>query len=234
MSNNLSIYVPHISKTNFNSEASAILRETFPDALVKPMAVPTEKIATEKLGLKILEVRLTEDLSILGQMCFTSGRVEIYDKKEDEYREIVVDAGTMIIDPDVIAQRGIGAKRNTIAHECVHWKKHRLYHLHATHEDINGVAHRCPSVPKSELFQTKWNDEDWMEWQANGIAPRILMPIETVPSVYEIMRKKSLQNPFVAKGLRPQSEWIIEQFAGFYRVSRESATIRLQELGYLS
>ena len=122
MSNNLSIYVPHISKTNFNSEASAILRETFPDALVKPMAVPIEKIATEKLGLKILEVRLTEDLSILGQMCFTSGRVEIYDKKEDEYREIVVDAGTMIIDPDVIAQRGIGAKRNTIAHECVHWK----------------------------------------------------------------------------------------------------------------
>lgn len=73
-----------------------------------------------------------------------------------------------------------------------------------------------------------------MEWQANGIAARILMPIETVPSVYETMRKKSLQNPFVAKGLRPQFEWIIEQFAGFYRVSRESATIRLQELGYLS
>lgn len=102
MSNNLSIYVPHISKTNFNAEASAILRETFPDALVKPMAVPIEKIATEKLGLKILEVRLTEDLSILGQMCFTKGRVEIYDKKKDEYREIIVDAGTIIIDPDMM------------------------------------------------------------------------------------------------------------------------------------
>lgn len=43
-----------------------------------------------------------------------------------------------------------------------------------------------------------------------------------------------MKNAFVAKGLRPQSEWIIEQTAGFYMVSKQAAEIRLKELGYLS
>ena len=73
-----------------------------------------------------------------------------------------------------------------------------------------------------------------MEWQANTVAPRILMPIETVGTVYKKMAAESLKNAFVAKGLRPQSEWIIEQTAGFYMVSKQAAEIRLKELGYLS
>lgn len=231
---NLSVYVPHISKSDFNREASSFLAEYCPEALKTPMVVPIEQIAIDKLKLRIIEERLSEDLSILGQMCFTRGRVEIYNKAEDEYREIVVDAGTMLIDPDVIAKRGIGAKRNTVAHECVHWTKHRRYHIQSSLVGGDGIAHRCPTLTKDERFSETWDDEDWMEWQANGIAPRILMPLETIDEVYDMMRRKSLENPFVARGLRPQNEWILEQFAGFYRVSRESAKIRLQELGYLS
>ena len=48
------------------------------------------------------------------------------------------------------------------------------------------------------------------------------------------MQAESLKNPFVAKGLRPQSEWIIEQTAGFYKVSKQASEIRLKELGLLS
>ena len=73
-----------------------------------------------------------------------------------------------------------------------------------------------------------------MEWQANNVAPRILMPIETVGAVYKKMATESMKNAFVAKGLRPQSEWIVEQTAGFYMVSKQAAEIRLKELGYLS
>ena len=98
----LQSYVPHISKTSFDDKATEFLKKYYPDALVTPMPIPIEDIARKKIGLMIIEERLTEDLSILGQMCFTKGLAEIYDKENDEYREILVRGGTMIIDPDTL------------------------------------------------------------------------------------------------------------------------------------
>lgn len=231
----LSAYVPHIWKSEFDAEATTFLTQFYPDAIKTPMCVPIECIVTDVMHLKVVEHHLSEDLSILGQMCFTDGMAEIYDPVNDEYREIFVKAGTMIIDPDTYAKRNLGSKRNTMAHEGYHWFRHRQYHLMAAR--CMGEAkpvYRCPTLPKSEVIQTEWTDEDWMEWQANNVAPRILMPKETVGAVYEKMAAESLKNAFVAKGLRPQSEWIIEQTAGFYMVSKQAAEIRLKELGYLS
>jgi len=231
----LSSLVPHMFKSQFDDKATDFLRENCPEALSHPMPVPIEQIAKEKLHLDIKELHLTEDLSILGQMCFTDGLVEIYDPDEDEYREILVKAGTMIIDPDTYLKRNLGTKRNTIAHECVHWIYHRRYYqaISVIEKDL-AVAHRCPVEIKDEKFNEKWTDEDWMEWQANGIAPRILIPKQTVEEAYDMIKKQSEQNAFVSAGLLPQNKWIVEQFAGFYQVSKQSAVIRLQELGYLS
>ena len=61
------------------------------------MAVPITSIAEQSMKLRLLTHHLSEDLSIFGQMVFTKGVVEIYDKAEDEYRMIEVDSGTMII-----------------------------------------------------------------------------------------------------------------------------------------
>ena len=199
------------------------------------MAVPIEQIATEKLHLKIKEYSLSEDLSILGQMCFTDGLVEIYDPQEDEYREIHVDAQTMIIDPDTYLKRNHGSKRNTISHECVHWIFHRNYFLALeAFEKDRAIAYKCPINPKDEKFKDVWDDIDWLEWQANGIAPRILMPQETVEEAFQMIIERSKKNPFVSAGFISKSKWILEQFAGFYQVSQTSAAIRLTELGLLS
>lgn len=231
----LSMYVPHIWKSEFDAEATAFLGKFYPEALKTPMCIPIEHIVTDVMHLKVVEHHLSEDLSILGQMCFTDGIAEIYDPVNDEYREIFLNAGTMIIDPDTYAKRNLGSKRNTMAHEGYHWFRHRRYHLMAAqYAGETKPVYRCPTVPKSESIQTEWTDEDWMEWQANNAAPRILMPKETVGAVYEKMSVESMKNAFVAKGLRPQSEWIIKQTAGFYMVSKQAAEIRLKELGYLS
>jgi hypothetical protein len=198
------------------------------------MSVPIEKIATEVLKLEIIEEHLSEDLSILGQMCFTDGRVEIYDPLEDEYREIIVNAGTMIIDPDTGYKRNIGSKRNTIAHECFHWTRHRFYYIEAEKLDEKKTfAYRCPVILKSDSTQRLWSDEDWMEWQATNIAPRILMPKETIAEAMKLVLRKGESNPFFRQGLIPKNGWIIEQIAGVYKVSKQAAQIRLQELGYL-
>lgn len=75
---------------------------------------------------------------------------------------------------------------------------------------------------------------DWLEWQANGIAPRILMPKETIADGFQMIIDRSKKNKFVSAGLISKSKWILEQFAGFYQVSQTSAAIRLTELGLLS
>ncbi len=223
MNTNLSMYVPRISKADFDNVANAILEQYCPMALITPMPVPIEDIATSKLGITMLEKRLTEDLSIYGQMCFTKGVVEIYDKNEREYREIPVDAGTMIIDPDVYKLRNIGCARNTIAHECVHWIKHKTYHEKA---EQFGVAKACRYAVENSP-QKMWTDEDWMEWQANGIAPRILMPSTTVPIVYAQLKEKAKQNAYIKSGYIAEKRWIIEQLARFYNVSKQAAAARI-------
>lgn len=96
------------------------------------------------------------------------------------------------------------------------------------------IACRCPTEEKDEAFNQQWNDEDWMEWQANGIAPRILMPKETVPIIFNNLLEDSENNPFIASNLISKTKWIIEQLAGFYQVSKQSAEIRLHELGLLA
>lgn len=153
----LSSLVPRMYKSEFDDKAAEILAEHCPEALEKPMPVPIEEIARDKLHLLIKEYHLSEDLSILGQMCFTDGLVEIYDPSEDEYREVFVKAKTMIIDPDTYLKRNFGSRRNTVAHECVHWIYHRNYFL-AMEALKEG---RAVTVPVSPLPTVKMNARWW-------------------------------------------------------------------------
>jgi len=233
MTSTTSNLVPIIRKEDFEKEATEFLSKYSLDSLERPSAVPITKIAVEKMGLKVLYHRLTEDFSVFGQMCFGSGKTEIYDNENDEYRLILVEKGTMIIDPDTYELRNLGCLNNTIAHESYHWYKHRAYHiLRSTLDNETSVAMRCPVQQTNERFTEKWSDEDWMEWHANNIAPRILMPIQTVKLVFDKLYAKSKSIILVANGLTSTIEWVKERMADFYKVSKQSAGIRLKELGY--
>ncbi len=230
VTNNL---VPIISKAQFDDEATAFLMKYCPEAIETPMAVPIADIARNKMRLTVInDVRLSEDFSIFGQMCFTDGLATIYDKDEDEYRDVKVERGTMFVDPDTYFLRNLGCLNNTIAHECFHWFRHRNYHtMRNLLDGTQSVACRCPSQDKDERFTKAWSDEDWMEWQANGIAPRILMPKQTVNAAVEKMLAESRSNPFIAAGIMKPAQWVVEQLANFYCVSKVSVGIRLSELG---
>jgi len=226
--------VPVIRKEQYDNEAKEFLTEYCPEALVTPMAVPIMAIAQEKMGLTVLVHRLSEDSSVLGQMCFTAGLAEIYEREADEYREIEVKQGTMIVDPDTYELGNIGRKNNTVSHECYHWFRHRNYHiLREVLDGSRSVALRCPTEQTNGYSRRDMPDEYWMELQANGIAPRILMPIQTVGIVFSRLQAESQKNLFVAKGLLPATDWIIEQMADFYGVSKQSTGIRLKELGFI-
>lgn len=217
---------PHISKCEFDYEATIFLEQYYPQALKQPIAVPILNIARHKMGLRVVERHLSEDFSILGQMCFTSGVAEIYDKDNDEYREVKVRYGTMIIDPDTIIRRNEGCKNNTISHECFHWHKHRDYHIAISVVDPKKRIIKSSFTEISESSRSLWTDDDWMEWQARGIAPRILMPVNTFTVMAEqiIAESKKVQ-------AWSRHYWVVGQLAEFFNVSKQSAEIRLSELG---
>ena len=212
---------PQIRKADFDKEAKIFLEKYYSEALRTPMAVPIMDIARKRMGLQIVQRHLSENLSILGQMCFTNGVAEIYDKENDEYREVKARYGTMIIDPDVIKKRNEGCMNNTVAHECFHWHKHRDYHISVSvKESCKGVKRVCYYDAKPESTQKEWTDEDWMEWQANGIAPRILLPYD----MFKIMAEKVLDEY--------EYGWAVNNLASFFKVSKKAIKIRLDETGY--
>ncbi len=221
--------VPVIPKKKFDDVATEFLTKYCPEALEKPMPVPIIDIAKKKMGLRIVpDFRLSEDFSVYGQMCFTSGIVPVYIKEEEEYIDIKVKRGTMLIDPDTLFERNIGCLNNTVAHECVHWYKHRMYHLYNSGAGIDScLTYKYPVRELDETKQREWSDDDWMEWQANGIAPRILMPIQTVKTtVNSILESSNSENT--------PRWWVVSKLAEFYKVAKVSADIRMNELGILS
>jgi len=213
--------IPHYAPADLDRVGEQFLAEFYPAALETPMPVPIKEIATKVLGLAVKHRRLTEDFSVYGQTCFNSGFTCIWDAKEQEYRDFKVRKGTIIIDPDTLKRRNIGCVNNTLAHECVHWWKHKDYHLLQSEIDKYVKTHKCSAIAKAKAYEQCKTDEDWMEWQATNIAPRILMPAH----MFEVKFNEIYCN---------QPRWaVVKELAEFFVVSKESAGIRLSELGLL-
>jgi len=225
--------VPIIYKKDLDSEATAFLLEYFPEALEKPIRVPIADIA-KKMGLDVIQGnRITDDFSIFGEICFSEGTVEVWDLFKCKHSKLDVKRGTILIDAYTYWERNRGCINNTIAHEVFHWYRHRMY---AAIKDIlrneKVIACRCPADIVYPKENEEWTDEQRMEWQANSIAPRILMPIETfrqkVDELYRKYRVAEMDGTVDAAVIT----CVADELADFYDVSRQSALIRMKEAGY--
>jgi transcriptional regulator with XRE-family HTH domain len=197
------------------------------------MAVPIEDIVKEKMGLTLIKGgRLTDDFSIFGQICFSQGKVKVYDILSGKEHDLDVKRGTILIDAYTYWERNLGCVNNTIAHESYHWFRHRVYA--AIKSILKGekfIACRCPAKGGDEKKSGEWTDEERMEWQANHIAPRILMPIQTArPKIEELLGQYDYYGNGADKTMI--LECVIDDLAEFYKVSKQSAKIRMVDLGY--
>lgn len=127
MDYNINSLIPFIPSTEYDKVVEEFLEEYCPKALINPMSIPIEKIA-EHMGFKIEYICLSEDTDIYGAIIFTDGMLKIYAPKEGLYETKVFKRKTILIEPEAVEKTYIGCKHNTLAHECVHWYKHRLYY----------------------------------------------------------------------------------------------------------
>lgn len=224
--------VPIIRKDELDQEAESFLAIYYKKALERPCPVPILDIAETDYGLTVIQGKcITKDFSIFGQICFADGEIELYEPTEYETFKKEVSRGTIIIDAMTFFDRNLGCVNNTLAHEIYHWHRHRLYaSIKRLLKKGNIIAHRCPVSNIYPSENEPWTDEQRMEWQANKIAPRILMPLSTFTvKVQELMTEYDYEN---ATDKDSVMECIIDELADFYRVSRQSAKIRLIDIGY--
>lgn len=220
--------VPIISRDQFEDEAEKFLTRYCPEALDKPMRVPSETIASDMKLQVIEDVPLSDDLTYFGTIIFDNGNVL------DKHRKITLrnaKRGTVYLDPRVSYERSVGTKRTTLAHECFHWHRHQPYHVLMKMigaDDNLGKAIQC-QIAANSIDSDKWKAVDWMEWQAKGVAPRILMPAKPT-------RLKADQLLAVYGGADDASiaayENVIDELAELFDVSRQAAKVRLIDLGY--
>lgn len=223
--------VPILYKKDLEAEAEDFLEKYYPAALQEPTPVPIEEIAVT-MGLDVVQgYRITNDFSVFGEICFSAGQVETYDLFECTSSTLDVKRGTILIDAYTYWERNIGCVNNTIAHEVYHWYKHRLY---AAVKQIlrkeKLIACRCPSDMVYPSKSEEWTDEQRMEWQANNMAPRILMPQKTFRMKVDELYA---QYNYSDSPIKPVVlTCIADKLAKFYGVSRQSALIRMIETGY--
>lgn len=223
--------VPVISRRSFDDEATRFLEKYYPKALQEAVPVPIRQIAEKSMGLTIIEKDcLSDELDVFGLIIFEDGNIK------DKNKNIVirnVKRGTMFIDPRVYYERTLGTVNYTIAHESFHWYRHQPYHLLmkmlGVKDDLGKVIHCAINTKSSD--NEKWSPLDWMEWQANGIAPHILMPAKTARlKIDEMLRKYQINFENPDSGYR--IEELIFELSEFYGMSKQATKIRMRELGY--
>lgn len=216
-------YIP-----DYDKEAEAFLKKyEYEDAITTPMPVPIWDIA-KKMSLEVVQTEyLSPDNSVQGAIAFDDGIIDVYDWGSREYIGFEVHTGMVFIDADI---DNIGRINNTLAHECFHWYKHRHYFTYnRTHNlpDL-GFAFRCENSKGTSKNNTQYTDEEIMELQARTIAPKILMPKKAASTLLQELIKKS--EGFINR--KEATELMIIEFADTFHVSRQSAAIRMGELGF--
>lgn len=221
--------VPIISRDAFENEATKFLEKYYPLALQEPVAVPIRKIA-EDMGLSIIEDSLlSSELDIFGLVVFEDGNIK------DKNKNIVIrnaKRGTVLIDLRVYYERTLDTVNFTIAHECFHWYRHQPYHalmkMLGANDELGKII-QC-SIGSNAKDSEKWKAVDWMEWQANGVAPHILMPTNTAKiKISELVEKYHIHFDGT-DGY--QIEEMISELADFYGLSKQAVKMRIREMGY--
>lgn len=220
--------VPIIGKDELDKKAEEFLKKHYPKALLEPCYVDPTELA-QNMGLTVKYAHITKDASIFGRCYFKDCETELYNPVTDSTYTELITAKTILVDKDVAFLRNLGTLNNTIIHECVHWYLHRKSFVLAQLYDDSLSSIGCKVV--GGIAGNNRDDFDWMEWQANALAPRIQMPQtgfkKKVNQFVSEIRVTIHEYDFI-----DIMETVIDKLAAEFCVSRLAAKIRMVDAGY--
>lgn len=220
--------VPYVYAEDLEDKADEFLRTYCWEVINEPYPLPIDLIL-QRMNLKKQMAPLKDN--IFGKTIFVPVEHEVYDNQYNVTTE-EMRPGTILYNPDVFFMRNIGSVNNTIIHECVHW------YLHSMFFELQKLLNGELSAISCEVDEHQGEKSEglegalqWMEWQANAITPRILMPARsTKKKLNEILRR--LHSEFPGQLESAHMEMAIKELADFYNVSKFAAKLRAIDLGY--
>lgn len=116
---------------------------------------------------------------------------------------------------------------NTIIHECVHFYLHRYAIKFQKIFDKKYKWFDCDINGRANM--NLGMDINIMEWQANALTPRILMPYKAFSEeAFKLIKEFRLKNNSDTIDILPN---VIETLSNLYHVSKLSVKIRLCDIG---
>ena len=224
-------FVPYIKKSQYDDYANEILEKfyykDYPTARETPEAIDVD-ILSNNMGLNIITRSISKDKTIFGQIFFSDAIVELYNEEKEEYEKVKISKNTILVDNKAAYLRSLGSRNMTIAHECVHSYYHRKAFLFA--KMFNNDLKYIECLIDGTMNNTKDNDTaDWMEIQANALAPCILMPRKAFENyANELLEKYRLFSDFGVNTINN----IVDELADKFNVTKYAAKKRLIDLGY--
>lgn len=198
--------------------ASEFLLKYYPQALATPTRLPV-KYVLRKMGLTVRASDLEQGKQ--GKCYFADG-VNI---RADGVEERV--SKKTILYREAKGNTGRKSANFTLMHEGSHWYCNKDYFARMSIIDPSLIVANFTDMAYSGDYA---DDFRIMEWQANALAPRILMPAEMTRHKFaELMgeiRASGEKNPIKVY------EKAIRSLSDFFDVSITSAKIRVIALGY--
>jgi len=150
----------------------------------------------------------------------------VFDLFQKTSRILSVKRGTILVNQNADGTFDSRWENNTILHECVHWMLHRYaYYLHkVSNPQMTAIACRRTSAKNRNR---EWTSFDRMEWQANALAPRILMPAWSTHFLADNYLRRMAKLP-----ARLGIQRTAENLSTHFQASKSLTRIRLAELGY--
>lgn len=226
--NTLSKYlIPYFHPEDLDNRAENFLKKYYPEALMKPMPIQVYEIS-RKMNLTVRYAPL--EGTVFGRTYFANSEEIIYNDEWEPVKE-KISKGTILINRDTTFMQSLGGVNNTIIHECVHWEFHKKFFelQHILNPEIKNTF--CETVDYFLKGGILSEEFEWMEWQANALALRILLPSKTTKQKFDLVLK-SLMDHFPNYKSTEIYELALNQVADFFHVTLSALKVRLIQLGY--
>lgn len=220
--------LPYID--DMDEEATKFLLKYQPQALIEPMPINVERIA-EQMQVTVYQAPLKRN--IFGKAYFSDGKEKIFNSDNDII-EIDVHRKTILINPDLYFLRSLGSYYYTFMHELIHIEYHsRFYDLHRMVEPTD-LSIDCKDARTPKSLNTYYKKAfDIMEYQANTLAAKILLPKDMFLKKYEMICSE-VDHDYPNHNRQNKLDVVIGKLALFFKVSYTVVKYRLIELGYSS
>jgi Zn-dependent peptidase ImmA (M78 family) len=232
--------VPYITYDALDHYAEAVVRDAMPEALAEPTALDVGRFIEFYLNMQVEVKRLSYTRQILGMTAFNTGVVQVCDETSGKTIPLVVQEGTVLIDPTLMEKRNTARRRFTFMHEGSHWLIHRPAFAADNPFGSVGVYENQFLAAKEGRIdysrsQKERNDSERIERQADFLASAMLMPKSTLRMAFKEFFSYYNERP--RQIVRGKSEtdnnfavMLPEYVAGKFGVSKRAALIRLEKL----